>query len=452
MSEQFNQQKNHSSNHQSEISTYVPLPFNVSYKREFIAGLTTFLTMSYIIVVNPSILSTPGTGLPFQAVLTATVMLSFLCTMLMGVWANLPYAIAPGMGLNAYFTYSLILGQKVPWQTALGALFWSGILFFIFSVTPIRSYIIKSIPMTVRLGAAAGIGIFLTFIGLKNALWIEAHPVTIVTFSHWNWSSLLALLGFFIGAILWLRKNPAAFLISILVVTVCSLFLGLTHLPDHYFDWPDFKTLFFQLDLWGSFHLSLLPAIMSVMLTDLFDSLSSIVGLSKTSGLVDANGDPKNLKQALIVDSFATGLAGIFGTSSGTAFIESASGIEVGGRTGWTAIFCALFFLPFFFLAPILQVIPGYATASVLVLVGFMMFSQSKEIFNLKKEDALCAFISLIIIPLTFSITQGLVWGMVFHVIIYFFSGRRKELSLGNYIVASVGIGLILIQNNVFQF
>ncbi|MDH4468832.1 MAG: NCS2 family permease [Bacteriovoracaceae bacterium] len=420
-------------------------------KREFIAGFTTFLTMSYIVIVNPTILSTEGTGLPFRGVMTATILLAFICTFLMGAWAKLPYAVAPGMGINAFFTYSLMLGQNIPWQTAFGALFWSGVLFFFLSVTPVRAFIANSIPGTVRLGAASGIGLFLTFIGLKNAGWIIAHPITFVTFSPWHISGFLAVLGLLIASVLWQKKIIGAFLISIILVTLASLGLGLTKVPDQLLDWPDFTTLFFQLDFMGSFHLALLPAIFSIMLTDLFDSLSSIVGLAKTSGLIDKNGQPLRLKQALIIDSFATGLAGIFGTSSGTAFIESAAGIEAGGRTGWTAIFCSLFFLPCFFLSPILQMIPSFATAPVLVLVGFLMFSQSKDLFALHAEDALSAFLTLIIIPLTFSITQGLVWGMVSHVLLYFFCGRRKELSIGTWLIAGIGLGLIFIQNHVFH-
>lgn len=429
-------------------SSTLPLK-NVPFKREFIAGLTTFLTMSYIIIVNPTILSTDGTGLPFNGVMTATVLLSFICTFLMGAWANLPYAVAPGMGINAYFTYSMILGQNIPWATAFGALVWSGILFFFLSVTPVRAIIANSIPATVRLGAAAGIGLFLAFIGLKNAGVVIDHPVTLVTFAPWNPANLLAILGLLIAASFWLKKNPGAFLISIVTITVLSLVFGLSQWPTTLFAWPDFTTLFWQMDLWGALKLSLLPAIFSVMLTDLFDSLSSIVGLAKTSGLVDRDGQPLRLKRALIIDSIATGAAGIFGTSSGTAYIESAAGIEAGGKTGWTSIFCSLFFLPCFLIAPLLQVVPSYATAPVLILVGFLMFSQSKELFTLKPEDALTVFITLIIIPLTFSITQGLVWGIVLHLILYLVVGRKNDIRWGTVGIALIGLLLILIQNNL---
>lgn len=427
------------------------LPFkNVPLRREFIAGATTFLTMSYIVIVNPTILSTEGTGLPFTAVMTATVLLSFLCTFLMGAWANLPYAVAPGMGINAYFTYSLILGQGIPWPTAFGALFLSGVLFFILSITPVRAMIANSIPATVRMGAASGIGIFLAFIGMKNAGWIMAHPITLVTFAPWHLKNILAALGLIIASALWLRKNPAAFLISIVIVTLISLACGLTSLPNQFFSWPDFKTLFFKMDVFSALKLSLLPAIFSIMLTDLFDSLSAIVGLSKTSGLVEKDGTPMRLKQALLVDSLATGLAGVFGTSSGTAYIESAAGIEAGGKTGWTAIFCSLFFIPCFLLSPLLQIVPNYATAPVLVLVGFLMFSQIKDIFQLRAEDALSVFLTLLIIPLTFSITQGLIWGIWSHIIFYCLGNRFKEIKFGTWIIGLIGLGLILIQNHVF--
>jgi adenine/guanine/hypoxanthine permease len=322
-------------------------------RTEAIAGITTFLTMAYIVVVNPAILSAEGkTGISFEGALTATVLVCFSMTLLMGLYAKLPYAVAPGMGLNAFFTYTIILGQGVPWQTALGIVFWAGILFLIISVTPVRVAIAKAIPGNLRIAAAAGIGVFLTFIGLKNAGFIAADPITFVKFGEIGWTSIVTLLGILLTVFLVKQKSSLAFLAGIVFVTLVALAFGWTKPPERIFSLPDFSSTFFQLDILGALKLSLLPAIVSIMFTDLFDSLSTFMGVSHAANLLDEEGNPKNLQQGLIVDSFATFGAGLFGSSSGTAYIESVAGIEMGGRTGWTSVFTALCFLPCLFIAP----------------------------------------------------------------------------------------------------
>jgi len=317
-------------------------------KTEAVAGVTTFFTLSYIIVLNPTILATEGTGMPFNGVLTATDLLSFLMTLLMGVYAKLPFAVAPGMGINVFFTYSIIIGRQVPWPTALGMVFWSGVLFIFISITPIREKIAKAIPPGLRVATAAGIGIFLALIGLKNAGLVVADPVTLVRFGKLELPQCLCLLGMVIAVWLLMRKNSLAFLAAIFSVTLIALAAGLIEVPEKLFSVPDFS-VFFKLDLWGALKLSLMPAIISLMFTDLFDSISTFIGVSQATGMIDEKGDPKNLKEGLIVDAFATLGAGLMGTSSGTAYIESSAGIEVGGRTGWTSVFTALCFIPCFF-------------------------------------------------------------------------------------------------------
>jgi adenine/guanine/hypoxanthine permease len=343
-------------------------------KIEAIAGVTTFLTMAYIIVVNPLILSTQGTGITFSGALTATVLLSFSMTLLMGLFAKLPFAVAPGMGINAFFTFTIILGQKVPWQVALGMIFWAGILFVLVSATPIREKIATAIPQNLRSASAAGIGLFLTFIGLKNAGLVVADPVTFVKFGGVGREVLLCLFGLAVTVVLLQRKSPLAFIVGIASTTILGILFGMVDVPQTWTSMPDFDSVFLKLDIVGALQLSLLPAIVSILFTDLFDSISTFVGVSQAAGLLDEKGDPKNLKQGLLVDAFATLGAGLMGTSSGTAYIESATGIEMGGRTGLTAVFTALCFLPFFFLAPIAGMVPAYATAPVLILVGAFMF------------------------------------------------------------------------------
>jgi len=421
-----------------------------SLRTEAVAGVTTFVTMSYIVVVNPAILSTEGTGITFSGALTATVLVCFLMTLLMGLYAKLPFAVAPGMGLNAFFTYSIVLGQKVPWQTALGMVFWSGVLFLLISVTPVRLMIAKAIPGNLRFAAGTGIGVFLTFIGLKNAGFIVADPVTFVKFGDIGYPSLVTLAGVILAAFLVKKKSSLAFLAAIAFVTIAALLLGWVKPPEQIVSLPDFQSGFFRLDIFGALKLALLPAIISIMFTDLFDSLSTFMGVSHAAGLVDEEGQPKNLQRGLVVDSFATFSAGLFGSSPGTAYIESVAGIEMGGRTGWTAIFCAICFLPCLFLAPLAGIVPTYATAVVLLLVGSFMFRSVREIDFRELEDAIPAFLTIILIPLTFSITQGILWGFISHTALYLLAGRAKELKPLMYVLAGISIGLVWLEHGKF--
>ncbi len=419
-------------------------------RTEAVAGLTTFFTMSYIVVVNPSILSSEGTGMAFSGVLTATVLLCFVMTLLMGLYAKLPFAVAPGMGINAFFTFTIILTQKVWWQVALGIVFWAGVLFLIISITPIRETIAKAIPAELRIGTAAGIGVFLTFIGLKNAGLIAADPVTFVKLGSLGLPALLTIVG--TGFSVWLitRKSAFAFLAGMLIATLLGWAFGLVKAPPSFFSAPDFQTVFLKLDILGALKLSLVPAIIAILFTDLFDSISTFIGVAHAADLLDENGHPRNLKQGLVVDSFATFGAGLAGTSSGTAYIESVAGINMGGRTGLTSVFTALCFLPCFFLAPLAGMVPAYATASVLILVGAAMFKSVNQISFSKIEEGLPAFLTIILIPLTFSITQGILWGFISHVGMYLLVGRRNEIHPVMFVLAVISIGLLLLEHARF--
>ena len=416
-------------------------------KTEAIAGITTFFTMAYIVVVNPQILSADGkTGMAFSGVLTATVLTCFTMTLLMGLYAKLPFAVAPGMGINAFFTYTIILGQGVPWPAALGIIFWAGVFFLLISATPIRESIAKAIPSEIRIAAAAGIGIFLTFIGLRNAGFIVSDPVTFVRLGALGKPALLTILGVAISVLLMARKSPVAFMAVIVVVTIIAWALGMTTAPPRILSLPDFKSVFLKLDILGALKLSLLPAIVSIMFTDLFDSISTFIGVAHAGDLLDKDGHPRNLREGLIVDSLATLGAGLAGTSSGTAYIESIAGIQMGGRTGKTAIVTALCFLPCFFIAPLAGMVPPYATAAVLILVGAAMFKSVGKINFSKLEEGVPAFLTLILIPLTFSITQGILWGFISHVGLYLIVGRRRDIHPMMYALALVSIGLLLLE------
>ena len=423
------------SNSRSRIST------------EAIAGVTTFFTMAYIVVVNPSILSTQGTGIPFSGALTATVLICFSMTLLMGVYARLPFAVAPGMGINGFFTFTLILTRGVPWRVALGMVFWSGVLFLILSATPVRVMIVKAIPPSLRAATAVGIGIFLTFIGLRNAGVIVADPVTLVRLGRLDHRALLTILG--LGVTLWFssRRSPLAFLAGIFSVTVVAVAAGMVEVPPQLLSAPDFGSMLLQLDIWGALRWALAPAIVSLMFTDLFDSLSTLIGVAQASQMLDADGHPVNLKQGLIVDAFATLGAGLAGTSSGTAYVESAAGINAGGRTGLTSVFTALCFLPCFFLAPLAGMVPSYATASVLILVGAAMFRSVTAVDFSRIEEGLPAFLTIILIPLTFSITQGILWGFISHVSLYCLAARQREVHPVMYALAAVSVGLLLLEH-----
>lgn len=418
---------------------------------EAVAGVTTFFTMAYIVVVNPSILSAEGTGMPFGGVLTATVIICFVMTLLMGLYARLPFAVAPGMGINAFFTYTIILGQGVPWPVALGIVFWAGVLFLLISLTPLRETIARAIPPSLRIATATGIGIFLTFIGLKNAGLIAADPVTFVRLGALDHKVLLMLLGVVVTVLLVVRRSPFAYLAGIFVVTLLAWLAGDVKAPASFFSAPDFRSVFFKLDILGALRLSLLHAIVSVMFTDLFDSISTFIGVSHASGLLDEDGNPRRLRQGLIVDAWATLGAGLAGTSSGTAYIESVAGISMGGRTGLTAVFTALCFLPCLFVAPLAGMVPPYATAGVLILVGAAMFRSVSGIDFERLEEALPAFLTIVLIPLTFSITQGILWGFISHVGLFLLAGRRREIHPMMYALALVSVGLLVLEHAKFS-
>ncbi|ANE49193.1 NCS2 family permease [Flavisolibacter tropicus] len=406
---------------------------NTSVQTEVIAGISSFLATSYIIVVNPGILS--QAGLPFNAVLTATVVVCFLSSFMMGIYAHNPIVVAPGMGLNAFFTYSAVLGLGIPWQTALGAVFWSGIFFLVLSVFNIRTYIVKAIPRPLRYAIAAGIGLFITLIGLANAGFVVKSPATILSHARLNPTLLIFIAGLFLTAILIVRHVKGAILLGIIVTTLLALTIGRGWGGDSQlvkysgvFAAPDFSLLG-KLDWIGSLKFAVLPVIFAFVFTDLFDSLSTLVGLAEAANLIDENGDPRNIKRALIVDAISTTVGGLVGSSPGTAYIESAVGIEEGGRTGLTAIVAALLFLPFLFLAPLLSMVPSIATAPALVLVGTFMLRPVIKINWMQLDDAIPAFLAMVIIPFSYSISQGIIWGFLSWTVIKAASGKWKELS-----------------------
>jgi adenine/guanine/hypoxanthine permease len=417
-------------------------------RREALGGVTTFLTMAYVVIVNPAILTADGaTGMAFSGVVTATVVLSAVMTLAMGLYARLPFGVAPGMGINAFFAYTIVLGRHVPWQTALGIVFWAGVLFLAVSLTPLREKIALAIPRGLRSAAAAGIGLFLTFIGLKNAGLVVKDPATFVRLGKLGAEPLLALLGLAVIAVLLMRKRAYAFLAGIFVVTAAAWIAGRIAVPPALVSAPDFESVFFKLDVLGALRPALVPAALAILFTDLFDSLSTFVGVAHAAGLTDEKGEPRRLKEALVVDALATLGAGVVGTSSGTAYIESAAGIEAGARTGKASVVTAACFVPCLFLAPIAGMVPLYATAPVLIIVGALMFRTVTSLDLGRIEDSVPAYLTIVLIPLTFSITQGMLWGFLAHVGLYTLAGRAREIRPLMWGIAAVSALLLVLEN-----
>src|SRR5205809_100571 len=358
----------------------LPVPRDRALYADVVGGVTTFFTMAYIVFVNPSILATRGTGMPFSGALTATVLIASSMTLLMGLYARLPFAVAPGMGLNAFFAFAIVVQARVPWQTALGIVFWAGVLFLVVSATPLREHIALAIPPSLRAAASAGIGLLLTFIGLRNAGLVVGDPSTLVRMGTLDHRAAFLLLGVLTAVALMRRNNPLAFLAAIFAVTALAWALGYAKPPERLASAPDFSSAFLALDVRGALRLGLLPAIIAILFTDLFDSLSTFIGVATAARLTDADGRPINLRRGLIVDAVATLGSGLAGTSPGTAYVESIAGIRMGARTGRASVVTALCFMPCFFLGPLAAAVPGYATAAVPLLVGVSMFQSISTI------------------------------------------------------------------------
>ena len=409
-----------------------------SIKTEVLAGIATFLATMYIIVVNPGIIQ--NTGMSFSGVLAATVLVSAFSSIAMGIYANNPIVLAPGMGLNAFFTYSVVIGMGVKWEVALGAVFWSGIIFLILSVFNVRTAIVKAIPRQLRYAIACGIGLFITMIGFMNAGFITSNEVTIVDMGGLNLSTITFLVGLGITAVLVVKRVPGALVLGIAVTTVLSIPLGRLYGEQAVVNWqgfmakPDFS-VFLKLDFIGALKFALWPVIFAFLFTDMFDSLSTFIGVSEAAELTDADGEPRAIRQSLIVDGASTMISGLFGTSSGTAYIESAAGIEQGGRTGMTAVVAGLLFLPFMFFSPLLSIVPEIATAPALVLVGVFMMKPVQKINWSQFDDAIPAFLAMFLIPLTYSITQGIIWGFLSFTLIKLFTGKANEIKPMLYII-----------------
>ncbi len=405
-----------------------------NWKRETLAGLTTFLTMSYIIFVNPSVLR--DAGMPPTGVAIATCLSAALGSLMMGLYARYPLALAPGMGINAYFTYTVVVGMGVPWQTALGAVFLSGIFLIVLTLTGVQKAIVESIPGDLNAAVAAGIGLFLAFIGMQNAGIVVRHDVTMVTLGDLTRpATLLALGGLLLIATLLAWRVKGAMVIGIVVTTLAGVPFGLVQWQGAGYDWPQFSAVAFQLDVGAAMKLGFLEIVFVFWFVDLFDTIGTLVAVVKKAGLfTDGNRIPR-LRKILITDGVATTAGALLGTSTVVSYIESAAGIAAGGRSGFSAVVTGILFLASLVIAPVVGAIPSAATAPALIIVGSMMMTTVRDIHWERTTTAVPAFLTLITIPLSYSIASGLAIGFISFTVLKVLAGERRQISWLVYIL-----------------
>lgn len=395
---------------------------------EILAGVTTFLTMAYIIVVNPSILAVAG--MDKNSVFVATCLAAALSCFIMGLYANYPIALAPGMGLNAFFAFGMVKGMGLSWETALGAVFCSSVLTVALSLTPARAWIFDGIPKALKFGIAGGIGMFLAIIGLKNAGIVVDHPATLITLGDMKQPAVvLAAIGFMVMVALEARKFPGAIIVAILGTTAAGVILGLSPFHGIMSAPPSIAPTFFKLDIWGALQFGVISTILVLMFVDLFDTAGTLVGVSQRAGLLTSDGKLPRLKKALVADSSASLIGAVLGTSNTTSYIESAAGVEAGGRTGLVAVVVGLLFLAALVFAPLANTVPAYATAPALVLVACYM---AKGLVDLDWGDITeyaPGMIAAISMPFTFSIAHGIAFGFIAYAAIKTLAGRTSEVS-----------------------
>src|SRR5579863_736477 len=409
-----------------------------SGRQEFLGGMTTFLTMAYIVVVNPQILS--QTGMPVEGVVFATCIAAAAGTLVMGLYANYPIALAPGMSLNAYFTYSVCLGMHVPWRTALGVIFFSGVFFLILTVTGVREQVVNGIPNSLKHATAAGIGMFIAFVGLRNAKLVVANPATFVSLGSFSSpEAQLACVGLAVMLILVTRKVKGAILIGIFVTMAIGVARGLAKWPKAIFSLPHPSSTWLQLDLRGALHLGLLEIVFVFLFVDLFDNVGTLVGVCEQGGFVK-NGKIPRVGRALVSDAVGTIFGALTGTSTVTSYIESAAGVAAGARTGLSNMFVAVLFLLAAFCAPLAAAIPSYATAPALILVGALMTESIGRVEWADFTEAIPAFVTLLATPLTFSIATGLSLGLISYTLVKVAAGKFREISAVIWILTALFI------------
>ncbi|MFW5796822.1 MAG: NCS2 family permease [Alkalispirochaeta sp.] len=412
---------------------------NTTVRVEVIAGITTFLTMAYILAVNPSILS--ATGMPADSLFTATALASLVGTLFMALVAKLPFALAPGMGLNAFFAFAVVQGMGYSWQFALTAVFLEGIIFLVLSFFNIREAIIDLIPANIKRAISVGIGLFIAFIGMQNAGIIVNSDATLVGLgSLGDPVALLAVVGLVLTVVMLAFKVTGALLWGILITTVIGIPIGVTNIEGFRLVSapPSLAPIFFQFDFSQVFTLDMAIVLFTFLFVDIFDTVGTLVGVSTKAGMMTADGKIPRAKQALLADAVGTTVGAILGTSTVTTYVESAAGVEEGGRTGLTSLVTSGLFLLALFLSPLFLIVPGAATAPALILVGVFMLSPVREIDFTDITEAVPAFLTMVMMPFAYSIAEGIVWGLVSYAIVKTLSGKAKDVSIATYVLAAI--------------
>lgn len=414
-------------------------------RKEVIAGITTFLTMAYILAVNPNMLA--ETGMSAGGVFTATVIASAIATLVMAFLANLPVALAPGMGLNAFFTYTVVLGMGVSWQVALTAVLFEGLLFIVLSFFNVREAIINAIPSNLKKAVAVGIGLFIALIGLSNANLVVSDAGTIIGLGALEGAALLAVIGLVITIILYALKVPGSILIGIIITTLIGIPMGVTNIPHNFkiLSLPE-KPIFMQFDFSSVLTLKFFTIFFTFLFVDIFDTVGTLVGVTTQAGLTDKDGNIPKVKQALLADAVGTVAGAALGTSTVTSYVESTAGVAAGGRTGLTSVVTAGLFLLALFLSPLFLIVPSAATAPALIFVGFLMM---KSVVGINFEDpaeGIPAFICIIVMPFAYSIAEGIVWGLIAYVLLKAVTGKFKDISIMSWILFVIFIARFFIK------
>ena len=406
-------------------------------RTEVLAGITTFLTMAYILAVNPNILS--ATGMDKGALFTTTVVASAFATLLMAFYAKLPFGLAPGMGLNAFFAYTVCLTMGYSWQFALTAVLIEGLIFILLTVTNLREKIVDAIPVTLKNAIGAGIGLFISFIGLQNAGIIVNNDATLISMGDiTSGPALLGMIGLVITSFLLIKGVRGALLFGIIITTLIGIPMGITNFGGIFSAPPSIEPIFWQFEWHNIFTKDMVIVVFTLLFMDMFDTIGTIVGVATKTGMIDKNGKIPRLKQAFMVDAIGTTVGSMLGTSTITTFVESASGVGEGGRSGLTSFVTAVCFLLSLFLAPFFLSVPGAATAPVLILVGLMMMTTVLKVDFTDYSEAIPAFMCIIIMPMAYSISEGIVFGVISYVLINLLTGKYKKLSIGMYILAAI--------------
>ena len=399
-----------------------------SVKQEVIGGLTTFMTMSYIIFVNPSIMA--DTGMDKGALITITCLSAAIGSLIAAFWANAPLGLAPGMGLNAFFTYTLVIGKGIPWETALGVVFISGLFFLVMSIGGIRERIAQAIPVELKIASTAGIGLFIAFIGLKSMGLIVANPATFVSLGKFTPTVVLGVIGIMVSALLELRKVKGGMLIGMITTTVLGMIIGIVELPTQIISMPpSIAPIAFKLDIVGAFKFALIGPIFSFMFVDLFDSLGTLIACAKEMGMEDEDGNILSLGRMIHTDVASTIVGSLLGSSTVTTLSETTAGIAAGARTGLASVVIGGMFLLSLLFTPIVGIVPAYATAPALIIVGIYMFKNLKELDLHDFKTALPVFATVIMMPLTYSISTGLSFGFLSFIVVHVGTGEYNKVS-----------------------